>query len=833
MAAVMMAAGAAAVSAEVENETVIVHGDRAEEWDEAVTIDETVQWNGRPTACWAHAKTTDVVLPKAPADWSTYTHVRLFVRSAAKTDSRFLLTLSSENPNTEGWDYYYAWFTVDWEGWKEFVLPIQRFSHSRNPLGFNKINGVKLFAKGWGMTPDPRTVIHFGDISFVDSDAGMFTEKALFEALDFSWPGLESAGAAWAAGDVDETRRRTADYFRHRTSVPWRFDPHAIDRNVRHNKAAADRTVAGEVRQVSVDYTFPNGDIDWLYNPTLVDPNIPDTNEWQWQLNRMEFWPDLGRTYWATQDESYAKTFVKHLRSWTSQCLEPSDSGRYGQSSWRTIECGIRLSGTWPNAYHYFLHSPSFTDADLLLFLRSSLEQMRHLLKYPTDGNWLTMEMNGVYTFASLFPEFKEAAAARRDAMDRIYASMKRQFLPDGAQFELTPGYHQVALDNVMAIADNALRTKHMDELPADFVAFLEKAFEFNVKMMTPNRDIPRYNDSWRVNVAYISRRAMAYFPDNTTFPWIATDGKEGKEPPYGSCFLPWAGYVAMRSSWSWDANYVSFDVGPLGNAHVHQDKLSLTIWAGDLDLLFDDGGGYYEASPFRSYSISAYSHNTVLVDGKGQMRDPRDPKNKISTEPIDAQWVTTSEQDYARGTYNQGFGKVDDRIATQTRQVLFLKPAIVLVADTMEPNDEASHRYQARWHLNDTMLQEAMAGHPALMTTLKDKKNLMVVPLLTEGLECRWASKQETPELLGWYVKKDKDPYRPAATVCHTVSGSGVRRFLTMFVILEPGQVSPIKEVTQNSDTSATVAFTDGRRMTVAMERDRLTYAMQPAAAP
>ena len=144
MAAVMMAAGAAAVSAEVENETVIVHGDRAEEWDEAVTIDETVQWNGRPTACWAHAKTTAIILPKAPADWSTHTHVRLFMHSAVKTGSGFLLTLSSENPISEGWDYYQARFIVDWEGWKEFLLPISRFGVSRNPLGFNKIQAWSL-----------------------------------------------------------------------------------------------------------------------------------------------------------------------------------------------------------------------------------------------------------------------------------------------------------------------------------------------------------------------------------------------------------------------------------------------------------------------------------------------------------------------------------------------------------------------------------------------------------------------------------------------------------------------------------------------------------------
>ena len=101
----------------------------------------------------------------------------------------------------------------------------------------------------------------------------------------------------------------------------------------------------------------------------------------------------------------------------------------------------------------------------------------------------------------------------------------------------------------------------------------------------------------------------------------------------------------------------------------------------------------------------------------------------------------------------------------------------------------------------------------------------IVVVPLLTNGLENRWVSQQVEPEVLGWYVIKDAGPYRPAATICHTISGNGIRRFLTMFVILEPGEEPPIKRVKQLSDKSAEVAFADGRVMTIAMEREQLNY--------
>ena len=154
-----------------------------------------------------------------------------------------------------------------------------------------------------------------------------------------------------------------------------------------------------------------------------------------------------------------------------------------------------------------------------------------------------------------------------------------------------------------------------------------------------------------------------------------------------------------------------------------------------------------------------------------------------------------------------------------------------MLVADTLEPNDDANHTYQARWNVNCTQLKEVVANHPALATTLENRKNLVVVPLLTDGLESRWVSKQVEPEVLGWYVIKDAGPYRPAATICHTISGNGIRRFLTMFVILEPGEEPPIKRVKQLSEKSAEVAFADGRVMTVAMEFDQLNYSITEAA--
>ena len=69
--------------------------------------------------------------------------------------------------------------------------------------------------------------------------------------------------------------------------------------------------------------------------------------------------------------------------------------------------------GSWPVAFDIFRHSPEFTDENLCLMLASMHRQAIHLMEHPTSGNWLLMEMNGVYTFATLFPEFRDSAELR------------------------------------------------------------------------------------------------------------------------------------------------------------------------------------------------------------------------------------------------------------------------------------------------------------------------------------------------------------------------------------------------------------------------------------
>ena len=115
------------------------------------------------------------------------------------------------------------------------------------------------------------------------------------------------------------------------------------------------------------------------------------------------------------------------MTHWVQNCPVPLTNLGNSSATWRTIEAGIRTSGSWMHAFHYFLSSPSFTDEAVITMMKSFMEHARHLMTWPTGGNWLTMESNGLFHIGVMFPEFKEADGWRKTAVERMYAELDNQ----------------------------------------------------------------------------------------------------------------------------------------------------------------------------------------------------------------------------------------------------------------------------------------------------------------------------------------------------------------------------------------------------------------------
>ena len=651
----------------------------------------------------------------------------------------------------------------------------------------------------------PQILLLF--ILYLRLPAGPVTSDGeLLRAINLDFPGLSAVQNSAKTGDTTGALKAFCSYLRSRTSVQWSFDPHKINRNTPYNKALADTTVKGFVTVVGSGYQFPNGVINWFFNATDASSQLVDDNEWQWQLNRMSFWLELGKAYWATGDEKYAQAFVSQLRSWSSQCNKPSTISNGQNSAWRTIECGIRLLYNWPNTMLRMIHSPSFTDGDLIRYLKATYEQSTYLKTFPTNGNFLTLEMNGLFTSGGLFPEFKDAYLWRKIAIDSMYNQFSSQIQPDGSQIELSTEYQPVVIDNMRSIYDKAQIFGRAKDLSPDYLSRIYKCYEYLFKLTTPNRSLPRLNDGGDQNMVNIMSNAYTYFPNSTDFQWICTRGAAGNAPSFTSCFLPWAGNAVMRSGWDTTANYLVFDVGPSGYGyHAHQDKLSLNLFGFGKELLFDDGGGAYQDGAERTYARSTFNHNTVNVDGLPQSRDSFDTSICNVNAPIDCHWRSTPEYDFAWGKYDEAYG-TGLHPATHDRRVFFIKPDLFIIADLLTPSDSLTHTYQARWQVRSTNTGVDLQSG-VFSSRDAGSANIAIIPL-SENTVVSSAKGQTSPERAGWFFAHTAVKPEIATTVFNTKTGKGPQLILTALMPLRPNKTCPVTSISGKSSKSASIVL-------------------------
>ncbi len=865
---------------------------------------------GKAAVRWSnHAKTSGFSVPDVPKDWSRFNLLRLWLHNAKALPARFMIIIPSENPATEGSDYWGYSVRLDFEGWKEFILPIGGKNGARSPRGWDQVDGLRFTASGWSNTPHPEADVVIDNIR-LDYDpprpGPRMTDAQFFDRLDLSRSGLAAVRKAVEAGELETAKQAFLEYMRARKSPAWWFDwrdrpqtqpiaggsdgwdyfatsftvdwtgwkqftlPLAEWRTARKpigwqhinhlsfSSTYGDRTpstetmlvldgveLAGEkpvslgdfetgedfrrwenlrpttefvhegeqaamwrqlprqpglrlndlphdwrsfdslrfwaysagstgdvitltadsdtpdvsraeqVLQHLHDGYFLGDDIDWESNK--YDPADPAfTREWTYGLNRFPHWRTLGEAYWKTGDEKYAREWIAQMRDW----VEDNPYLLFGTGNatltWRTIEAGIRCSGSWPDSLQYFLGSPSLKPDDLVMFMKSWIEHGDHLMRITVEhpehgGNWVTMECNGLGHLGILLPECKDAPEWLATAVNRLTAELDRQVYPDGAQKELTTGYHQVALRNFIGLYK--LARHNAVAMPDAYLKRLERMYAYNLKAMTPDGCLPPLNDAGYTRVlASLDEGAQLFARDD--FRWAATGGAEGKRPDYTSTAFPYAGQYIMRSGWDAEDRYLLFESGPFGIGHQHEDKLSMFVYGLGRVLLTEAGTYSYDASKYRRYVLGTWAHNTILVDGQEQHRRGLQPTYETDA-PLDNLWFSGEVFDAADGVYQSGYGPKRDIDVQHERTVVFVRPDYWLVVDRLHA--EGEHTYDILWHLNN---DEAAQDEQTLAAWGADPgvANLLVTPAETAGLALEIVKGRDEP-VLGFAPASRKKP--------------------------------------------------------------------------
>lgn len=660
-------------------------------------------------------------------------------------------------------------------------------------------------------------------ISFDIKDGPITSDESFFTTcLNLNYVGLEKVREAVEKQDYFLARTCYIEYLKTRKYPVWLFDwrnfNNEIVRNAKYDTTSADLIANNNLTSCNIEYAFGNT-INWSINPTK-----PYYKEWTWQLSRHPYWIELGKAYWATGDEKYAKAFVEQARSWIIDNPKPAERYNEEYSRWRTLETGIRMRDAWIESFYRFLPSPYFDDVTILMYVKSIYEQGKHIRMNhgETGNNRFAMEMNGLYKVAVMFPEFKESSNWEKFATQSLYDEVKRQFYPDGAQKELSPDYHGVALRSIINICKLARMNKK--SLPNGFVRKLEKAYEYYLKIRMPNGALPGVNDSDFSNDSDSQlKQGLDLYPDKMDFMYIVNKGEKGEEPSYKSVWMPWAGWYIMRSGWDEDALYSHFEVGPLAPSHFHEDKLSLIIYGYGNSLLTEGGNYPYDTSGWRKYLTSASAHNVTRIDGKNQNRGLKYKQDNItySHSPLKNRWISNDNFDFGEGWYSDGFGPNLDLHVTQYRALLFIKNKFWFLLDVFSPRDKDVHNYESFFHFDapdayvDDVLKTATAVSPGNAV-------LQIVPFQNQNLSVKVVKGQTKPELQGWVHDNTNgiNTYscRPVSTPIYKrkVSNQWVEPYLLL--PLKAGELTSIKKVAC-SNNNYSVFFKDGSSLIISIK--------------
>ena len=130
------------------------------------------------TAQWIPNNTRDIHIGDVN-NVSKFNTLKIRVYGNSKLPVTFLLQFMSNDPDTEGDDYYGKTIVVDKDGWQEFVIPFTELGKTRSPLGYDQISRISLRTKGWDIENPEGSVLYFDKVQLVRDEAIAKEEELL------------------------------------------------------------------------------------------------------------------------------------------------------------------------------------------------------------------------------------------------------------------------------------------------------------------------------------------------------------------------------------------------------------------------------------------------------------------------------------------------------------------------------------------------------------------------------------------------------------------------------------------------------------------------------
>lgn len=707
---------------------------------------------------------------------------------------------------------------------------------------------------------------------------------AFFSRLDYGIPGLAPVRDAEACGDRRAAEEAFLDYCRERPqpNLAVRYVSAHTERGFAQNTTGYDFISERYVEE------FPDHHVTWRDRArmrplistepgytwsrtqgikpsayTLIDiadllldnkvftPNEPEKGvqdvgaQWDWthvpddgdviwthHLNYQLFQRALAQAYWLTGDNAYIEKLIWIARHYVLYVD--------AKPEWIWFP-GLQMNHSYLQLMPYILSWEGLSGHDLCLLLSlytgSCIEE--DMIAFanrqpPPQGNQLFYAGQGLITASVGFPECRDARDWREMGLRIVgdYLGAGASY-PDGTSKENSAGYVVGAstsvLETWLMLRDNGL------SFPRDYIDVLLRRTAYLACSSKPDGSYVWNGDSRRGSALPFVGAVVAerYRED---WDYVASRGERGRPPAQTSFWYPYCGHGIMRSSWQRDANYLQFDVGPIGTIHGHENALAVEIVSHGRSMVEDLGVHSYSAAAedvlMQQFMSWSQGHNTVVVDGKTQVRDVNGPRE--SAHRLDNVWHSTGVCDFLEGTYREGYATyreerredgvprtvIDgavDRSVDHARSVMFVKAGEIgheywIITDFL--GGHGFHTFEVLFHLVPTAVAVDRERKSARSAD-EGEPNIAFISAAPESVELDIAEGRREPSLQGWYAGGGGLGVAPAPCVIYRRSAPAPVTIQTVVVPLQAGEtelprVSVARE--QADGTWTRIAFADGQ---------------------
>lgn len=225
-------------------------------------------------------------------------------------------------------------------------------------------------------------------------------------------------------------------------------------------------------------------------------------------------------------------------------------------------------------------------------------------LEWHLLGNHLFANAKAL-VFAGLWFDGPEAEGWLARGAAILAREIPEQILPDGGQFELSPMYHALAVEDMLDLV-NIARAFGRNDLAEAWGARVPSMLRWMVAMTHPDGDLAFFNDT-AIGIAPSVNRLLDYAA-RLDFP---------APPPLPELLhLPDSGYVRLTRG----PAVLIADLARIGPdylpGHAHADTLSFELSLHGQRVIVNSGTSVYGLGPERLRQRGTAAHSTVVIDG-------------------------------------------------------------------------------------------------------------------------------------------------------------------------------------------------------------------------